>query len=92
MVRKISSIDITKEKILIKLSIASEGEKFEGLEYDKEELEEIIIYDNYGHNMFNLEIKEKTRIKIDTLNGFEFRDPSFEDGKLRLKWIQVEIR
>ena len=77
-----SSIEITKEKIIIKKR-EIDG-IFNGLVFNKDELSEIIIFKNIGE-VLKLQIKEKTKIKIETLEMFRFNRHTLSDNILRLE-------
>ncbi len=77
-----SSIEIKKEKIIIKKR-EMDGECI-GLIFNKDELAEIIIYQNIN-KMLKLQIAEKTRIKIETIEKVAFRKHSKEKNSLLLE-------
>ncbi|MFX0186576.1 MAG: hypothetical protein ACFE8A_02450 [Candidatus Hodarchaeota archaeon] len=82
-----SSIEITKEKIII-TKREMDGEIL-GLIFNKDELSEIIIYQNMV-NLLKLQIAEKTRIKIETIEKVAFRKHSKKNDSLLLE-IRQEL-
>jgi hypothetical protein len=84
---QMSSIEITKEKIIVKKRDI-DGELI-GLVFDKDELSEIILYRGIGE-VFKISITEKTRLKIETMENHRFNTHNIRNGILRLE-VRQEI-
>jgi len=88
-------IEITKEKIIIKLAEIEDG-KTESLIYDKGELSKIIIrvgnMDKIKEDILNLIVEDKTKIKIEITERYKIHNYELENGTLRLiLWMQSQI-
>ena len=87
-------IEITKEKIIIKLAEIGDG-KTESLIYDKGKLSKIIIrvgnMDKMKGDILNLIVEDKTKIKIEITEKYKIKNHELENGTLRLiLWMQSQ--